>query len=98
LDYLEQALTALSAPKHGTKRTTSRHEVPQIEHETGSRLVLDSSLDSTKAEAIESTDERTPSEVKAARLEVLRTSWDTYPHETRRILQRTHPELRDLPA
>ena len=98
LDYLEQALTALSAPKHGTKRPNSRHEVPQIEHETGSRLVLDSSLDSTKAEAIESTDERTPSEVKASRLEVLRRDWDTYPHETRRILQRTHPELRDLPA
>ena len=98
LDYLEQALTALSAPKHGTKRTNSRHEVQQITHETGGRLVLDSSLDSTKAEAIESTDERTPSEVKASRLEVLRRDWDTYPHETRRILQRTHPELRDLPA
>ena len=93
-----QALTALSAPKHGTKRPNSRHEVPQITHETGARLVLDSSLDSTKAKATESADERTPSEVKAARLEGLRASWDTYPHETRRILQRTHPELRDLPS
>jgi len=95
---VEQALAALSAPKHGTKRPNSRHEVPQITHETGARLVLDSSLDSTMAKATESTDERTPSEVKAARLEGLRASWDTYPHETRRILQRTHPELRDLPS
>jgi hypothetical protein len=98
LDYLEQALTALSAPKHGTKRKEARHEVQQIKHETGGRLVLDSSLDSTKAKAIESTEERTPSEVKAERIATLRASWDSYPHETRRILQRTHPELRDLPA
>jgi hypothetical protein len=98
LDYLEQALTALSAPKHGTKRKEARHEVQQITHETGGRLVLDSSLDSTKAKAIESTEERTPSEVKAERIATLRASWDSYPHETRRILQRTHPELRDLPA
>lgn len=95
---VEQAITALSAPKHGTKRPNSRHEVPQITHETGSRLVLDSSLDSTMAKATESADERTPSEVKASRLEALRRDWDTYPHETRRILQRTHLELRDLPA
>jgi truncated hemoglobin YjbI len=98
LHYLEQALAAVSAPKHGTKRTTSRHEVPQITHETGSRLVLDSSLDSTMAKAVESTEERTPSEVKAERITTLREAWDTYPHETRRILQRTHPELRDLPS
>jgi truncated hemoglobin YjbI len=98
LHYLEQALAAVSAPKHGTKRTNSRHEVPQITHETGGRLVLDSLLDSTKAKAVESTEERTPSEVKAERIATLRASWDSYPHETRRILQRTHPELRDLPA
>ena len=98
LHYLEQALAAVSAPKHGTKRTTSRHEVPQITHETGGRLVLDSLLDSTKAKAVESTEERTPSEVKAERIATLREAWDTYPHETRRILQRTHPELRDLPS
>jgi hypothetical protein len=98
LDYLEQALTALSAPKHGTKRKEARHEVQQITHETGGRLVLDSSLDSTKAKAVESTEERTPSEVKAERIATLRASWDSYPHETRRILQRTHPELRDLPS
>lgn len=95
---VEQALTALSAPKRGTKREKARHEVRQITHETGGRLVSDSLLDTTTAKAGESTEERTPSEVKAERLEVLRASWDTYTHEVRRILQRTHPELRDLPS
>ena len=95
---IEQGIAALSANKRGTKRKEARHEVQQITHETGSRLVPDSYLDSTTAKAAESTEERTPSEVEALRVEALRAAWDTYPHELRRQLQKRHPTLQDLPT
>jgi hypothetical protein len=95
---IEQGVAALSANKRGTKRKEARHEVQQITHETGGRLVLDSSLDSTMAKAVESTEERTPSEAEALRVEALRAAWDTYPHELRRQLKRRHAALKDLPA
>jgi hypothetical protein len=95
---IEQGIAALSANKRGTKRKEARHEVQQITHETGGRLVADSLLDSTTPKDGESTEERTPSEAEALRVEALRAAWDTYPHELRRQLQRRHPALKDLPA
>ena len=76
----------------------ARHEVQQITHETGGRLVADSLLDSTTPKDGESTEERTPSEAEALRVEALRAAWDTYPHELRRQLKRRHAALKDLPA
>jgi hypothetical protein len=92
-DIAEQALTALSAPKHGTKRTEARHEVQQITHETGDRLVLDSLLDTTIAQE----QKLTESEPETGdRLTLYRQEWHTYGAGVRRALKGRHPELGDL--
>jgi len=92
-DIAEQALTALSAPKHGTKRTEARHEVQQITHETGDRLVRDSLLDTTIAQE----QKLTESEPETGdRLTLYRQEWHTYGAGVRRALKGRHPELRDL--
>ena len=94
-DIAAQALTALSAPKHGTKRTEARHEVPQITHETALRLVTDSSSDSTIAQEQKLT-ESEPETGK--RLTLYRQEWHTYGAGVRRALKGRHPELGDLPS
>lgn len=94
-DIAAQAITALSAPKHGTKRTEARHEVQQITHETGDRLVLDSYLDSTTAQEPKLTESEPET---GDRLTLYRQEWHTYGAGVRRALKSRHPELGDLPS
>lgn len=81
-------LVAQSGASIGTKWDKPRHEVGQVEHETGDRLVLDSLLDSTTAQE--------PKLSESERLTDYREKWATYSHAVRRALQRAYPELRDL--
>lgn len=91
----EQVLTALSANERGTKRTEARHQVAQITHETGHRLVQDSYLDSTTAQEPKPTESEPET---GDRLTLYRQEWNTYGAGVRRALKSRHPELGDLPS
>ena len=89
----EPALLAQSGATIGTKWEKPRHEVGQLTHETGDRLVQDSELDTTTAQEPKLTE----SEAETGdRLNLYRQEWATYGHSVRRALQNRHAELRDL--
>jgi hypothetical protein len=89
----EPALLAQSGATIGTKWDKPRHEVGQLTHETGDRLVQDSELDTTTAQEPKLTE----SEAETGdRLNLYRQEWATYGHSVRRALQNRHAELRDL--